>query len=269
MTNIVPRRRIGDDESLERLLAADEGISQQTHDEEPSHNEPRVQGDGDVWAELSFSDWTLFAIGSCATLPWFYFIKLMAEYRLSDTYLCMHSKLDILKFSLHPEALSGFVVLMAGMALIFLLVIGLFTLLKGSDVMDQIAPPNKFFELWIHLSDLQEGLDWKNIVEKGRKEKTRRAETTRTYWSKKVQQNGFALQYASEQLKGDVDVVKLAVQQRGFALQYASEQLKGNADVVKLAVRQDWHALEYASEQLKGDARFRRACLPPFGASTR
>ena len=37
-----------------------------------------------------------------------------------------------------------------------------------------------------------------------------------------VEQNGSALQYASEPLKGDMETVRIAVAQYGYALQYAS-----------------------------------------------
>ena len=68
-----------------------------------------------------------------------------------------------------------------------------------------------------------------------------------------VQQNGMALQYASEQLKSDRDVVLAAIRKNSWALEFASEQLKGDKDVVLAAVQQDGWALEFASEQLKGD----------------
>ncbi|MGZ3633864.1 MAG: DUF4116 domain-containing protein [Parachlamydiaceae bacterium] len=51
-----------------------------------------------------------------------------------------------------------------------------------------------------------------------------------------VQQNGLLLQFASEYLKNDREIVLAAVQQDGSALQFASEQLKCDNQVV-LAVR--------------------------------
>eukprot|EP00972_Heterocapsa_arctica_P039426 5806854-Heterocapsa_arctica.AAC.1 len=44
-----------------------------------------------------------------------------------------------------------------------------------------------------------------------------------------------------------------AVKQKGRALQDASEELKGNREVVMEAVKQDGSALGWASEELKGD----------------
>jgi hypothetical protein len=48
-------------------------------------------------------------------------------------------------------------------------------------------------------------------------------------------------------------VVLAVVQQNGKALEYASEELRGDREVVLAAVQQHWGALEYASEGLKGD----------------
>ena len=63
-----------------------------------------------------------------------------------------------------------------------------------------------------------------------------------------VIRNGDALQFA---LKCDHAIVKLAVTQRGRALQYASDELKGNKEIVKIAVARDGRALEHASVKLR------------------
>ena len=52
-----------------------------------------------------------------------------------------------------------------------------------------------------------------------------------------VTQDGHALNYASERLKDDKDVVLAAVTQYGHALSYASERLKDDEDVVLAADR--------------------------------
>ena len=52
-----------------------------------------------------------------------------------------------------------------------------------------------------------------------------------------VQQDGFALEYASAELRADREVVLAAVQQDGFALGYASAELRADREVV-LAVQQ-------------------------------
>ncbi|MBD97598.1 hypothetical protein CL648_02200, partial [bacterium] len=68
-----------------------------------------------------------------------------------------------------------------------------------------------------------------------------------------VVKNGRLLQHASEELKGNREVVLAAVRQDGYALEYASEELKGDREVVLEAVKQDGYALEHASAELKGD----------------
>ncbi len=41
-----------------------------------------------------------------------------------------------------------------------------------------------------------------------------------------VKDNGLMLQYASEELKSDCEIVHCAVKENGFALRYAAEELK-------------------------------------------
>lgn len=53
-----------------------------------------------------------------------------------------------------------------------------------------------------------------------------------------VRKNGHALQFASQTLRGDKEVVMEAVQQNGTALKYASKTLQVEKDVVTVAVRQ-------------------------------
>jgi len=68
-----------------------------------------------------------------------------------------------------------------------------------------------------------------------------------------VKEDVSALEWASESLKGNKEVVLSAVKQDGSALEWASESLKGNKEVVLSAVKQDGSALEWASKPLKGD----------------
>ena len=67
-----------------------------------------------------------------------------------------------------------------------------------------------------------------------------------------VKQDGRALEYASEELRGDKEVVMEAVKQYGRALEYASEELRGDKEVVMEAVKQNGLALEYASDEFIG-----------------
>jgi uncharacterized protein YcgL (UPF0745 family) len=68
-----------------------------------------------------------------------------------------------------------------------------------------------------------------------------------------VQQDGFALEYALDDLNADQEVVLEAVKQNGFALRGASDDLKAEREVVLEAVKQTGRALQYASNDLRGD----------------
>ena len=66
-----------------------------------------------------------------------------------------------------------------------------------------------------------------------------------------VQKKGAVLEYASENLRNDRELVMKTVQQNGFALEYASEELRNDRKIVKTAVQQYGDALQFASEDLK------------------
>lgn len=68
-----------------------------------------------------------------------------------------------------------------------------------------------------------------------------------------LKQYGRALQFASEKLRNDKDVVLEAVKQDGRALRFASENLRNDKDVVLEAIKQDEWALQFASEELRND----------------
>ena len=68
-----------------------------------------------------------------------------------------------------------------------------------------------------------------------------------------VQQDGYALEYASDDLKNDKDVVMAAVQQNGFALHYASDALNNDREVVMAAVQENGLSLVHACDALKND----------------
>ena len=48
-----------------------------------------------------------------------------------------------------------------------------------------------------------------------------------------VKNNGSALQYASDELQADKEVVLMAVKQNGYAINYASEELKNDPEFMK------------------------------------
>jgi hypothetical protein len=68
-----------------------------------------------------------------------------------------------------------------------------------------------------------------------------------------VKHNGKALCFASEQMKNDRDIVITAVQNCGFALRHASKNLRADKDVVLAAMKEDTRAFVYADETLKTD----------------
>jgi len=73
------------------------------------------------------------------------------------------------------------------------------------------------------------------------------------------EQHGFALKFASEELKDNRSVVMGAVNQRGTALMYASEELKSDYYVVLDAVRNNKMAIVHAKGGLREDDDLRAA----------
>ena len=67
---------------------------------------------------------------------------------------------------------------------------------------------------------------------------------------------GYVLEYASDDLKKDRDVVLEAVKKNGGALQYASNDLKKDREVVLEAIKNAERSLRYASPKLKNDKNF-------------
>jgi len=63
----------------------------------------------------------------------------------------------------------------------------------------------------------------------------------------------WALQYASDELKNDKEVVLAAVSNIGWTLQYASEELKNDKEVVLAAVSNEGWTLKFASDDLKNN----------------
>ena len=51
-----------------------------------------------------------------------------------------------------------------------------------------------------------------------------------------VSKTGWALEYATEELKGDHEIVMRAVSQNGLALQYATKDLKEDEEMLQLAL---------------------------------
>ena len=66
-----------------------------------------------------------------------------------------------------------------------------------------------------------------------------------------VMQNGQALQYATDTLRGNAAVVRAAASQIGKALHHGSAATKVDRDIVLAAVSQDGRVLQHADASLK------------------
>ena len=66
-----------------------------------------------------------------------------------------------------------------------------------------------------------------------------------------MKQNGIALEYASEELKGDRAFILEAVKQNGKALRYAEEELKSDKEFVMAAVNHNRSSFNYAAIELQ------------------
>jgi hypothetical protein len=79
---------------------------------------------------------------------------------------------------------------------------------------------------------------------------------------------GHSLSWASPRLRDDRDVVLAAVAQCGIALMYASSNLRDDRDVVLAAVKQNHFALGYASLELRSDKEILRILNSLWGISS-
>jgi hypothetical protein len=70
-----------------------------------------------------------------------------------------------------------------------------------------------------------------------------------------VARDGQALQFASANMRSDVEVVMVAIGQCGGALRYASEELRADPTVVRAAMAQNSTAIAYASVELYNEHR--------------
>ena len=74
---------------------------------------------------------------------------------------------------------------------------------------------------------------------------------------------------AAEDMKGDCEIVMTAVSQAGLALPFATEEMKGDSRIVMQAVSEFGDALEYAAEALQGDREIVMTAVSQNGASIR
>jgi hypothetical protein len=77
-----------------------------------------------------------------------------------------------------------------------------------------------------------------------------------------VRHDGYALQFASDELKDDKEIVLTAIETyEGDVLEYASERLKDDRETVLAAVRRCENSIGFASERLRHDDEVIRAVL--------
>ena len=60
-----------------------------------------------------------------------------------------------------------------------------------------------------------------------------------------VKKSGWALQFASDALKEDLEIVLEAVKQNGYALEYADESLKKDKDILIEATKENDYVLKF------------------------
>lgn len=68
-----------------------------------------------------------------------------------------------------------------------------------------------------------------------------------------MKENGLTLQYASDVLKADREIVLEAVKNSGDALEWASDELKADKEIILEAVKKNGCSLQYASDELIAD----------------
>ena len=75
----------------------------------------------------------------------------------------------------------------------------------------------------------------------------------KAFVSELVKKNGSFLKYASERLRGDKEVLALAIQHGIFPLEYAADSIRGDRKYAEERIAEDPRALCYLTDQLRGD----------------
>lgn len=79
-----------------------------------------------------------------------------------------------------------------------------------------------------------------------------------------VAENGDALRYCSEALRGDRALVELALTRNGLNLVHASAALKGDRILVEMALARHGSAIKFAPSHLRNDRHLAKACVQNF-----
>ena len=74
--------------------------------------------------------------------------------------------------------------------------------------------------------------------------------TDKTEALKTVKQNSYSIQYLSDELRNDREIVLMAVKQNGYLIQYLSDELKNDREIVLEAVKQDGRLIKYLSDEI-------------------
>lgn len=80
-----------------------------------------------------------------------------------------------------------------------------------------------------------------------------------------VEQNGFALEFTTETLQDDFQIVMIALTKDGMVLKFASKHLCANKEVVLKAVRLDPFALAFACRTIRDDKEIVLIAVRLFG----
>ena len=65
-----------------------------------------------------------------------------------------------------------------------------------------------------------------------------------------VKNIGYALEYASEQLESNFNIVMEVIKQCGWALKYASKELRGNKEIVLAALKNNIDAFQFINQEV-------------------
>jgi len=84
-----------------------------------------------------------------------------------------------------------------------------------------------------------------------------------------VEKSWHALAKAPEKIRGDHEVVSIAVKQNGEMLKHATPELQADRKLVLAALQKDGHTLKYAADSLRGDPEIVIAAVRSRGTALR
>jgi len=84
-----------------------------------------------------------------------------------------------------------------------------------------------------------------------------------------VKQNGYSLEFASDELKDDKEIVLASLRLTGDVFQYASNKLKSDRDFVMSVVAKQGDAIEFASDALQQDKEVVMIAVKEYGTALR